>query len=206
MNWLAHLLLSEPQPAFRIGNILPDILPPGSLSHLPAEIQQGIKQHRQIDAFTDTHPAIRRSIHRVCPSFRRFGGILVDIFYDHFLARDWNKYSRKQLRDFVDEFYSSFGGFHNILPTATNTILDQVRSGDWLCSYGEISGVRDALNRVGLRLRKPVSLGNSVSDLKLHYNAFHSDFVEFFPDLQAHLNHRVTAMQKSISKDSKNII
>jgi len=84
MNWLSHLYLSEPNPAFRIGNLLPDLAPMSALSDLPSEFLRGIKQHRRIDAFTDSHAIFRRSISRVGPEFRRYGGILVDIFLRSF--------------------------------------------------------------------------------------------------------------------------
>jgi hypothetical protein len=89
MNWLAHLFLSDPEPACRIGNLLPDFLSANVLAGLPAAFQRGIAQHRRIDAYTDAHPVFRRSVQRFAPPFRRYGGVLVDIFYDHFLARDW---------------------------------------------------------------------------------------------------------------------
>jgi acyl carrier protein phosphodiesterase len=100
MNWLAHLLLSEPEAAFRIGNILPDILTRAELQKLSPIFQGGAETHRLIDAFTDCHPVVRRSIGRFVPPFRRFGGILVDVFYDHFLAVDWINYSEVPLGNF----------------------------------------------------------------------------------------------------------
>ena len=86
MNWLAHLFLSEPSAAFRIGNLLPDLARPSELSGLSTEFIRGMEQHRLIDAFTDSHPVVRRSIARVGPEFRRFGGIFVDIYFDHFFC------------------------------------------------------------------------------------------------------------------------
>src|SRR4051794_7971427 len=108
MNWLAHLLLSDPAPAFRIGNLLPDLMPGPALAQMPAEYQGGIAQHRRIDAFTDSHPIFRRSILRVEPPQRRYAGILVDIFYDHFLSVGWAAHSRVPLREFLAEVYGSF--------------------------------------------------------------------------------------------------
>src|SRR3954463_9153752 len=108
MNWLAHLFLSQPDPAFRVGNLLPDLLPISALSDLAPEILRGVRQHRRIDAFTDTHPVVRRSINRLNPPLRRFGGIVVDVFYDHFLSRDWERYSKVPLSNFIGEIYVAF--------------------------------------------------------------------------------------------------
>src|SRR5215208_1187298 len=97
MNWLAHLLLSEPTPHFRIGNLLPDLLNHRELQAVHSRFKSGIDCHRLIDRFTDSHPVVRRSRERFGPTYRRFSGILVDIFYDHFLAQTWSSYSEISL-------------------------------------------------------------------------------------------------------------
>src|SRR4051794_25034383 len=107
MNWLAHLVLSEPSSAFRIGNLLPDILPWSEWRALPAKYQGGIECHRVIDSFTDSHPVFRRSVGRVGAPFRRYAGILIDVFYDHFLASLWSRYAMVPLDQFAAEFYNS---------------------------------------------------------------------------------------------------
>src|SRR5262245_50071081 len=187
MNWLAHLYLSEPEPAFRLGNLLPELIPAQPMASLPAIFQKGVMQHRSIDAFTDSHPVVRRSVQRIEPTFRRFGGILCDLFYDHFLARDWNSYSSEPLRDFAHAIYASFDEYRASIPPDACLLLDQLRAGDWLCSYRDLPGVSRALERIGSRLRRPVSLAGTVSVLEHSYEAFHSDFRAFFPELQSHV-------------------
>jgi len=187
MNWLAHLYLSEPTPASRIGNLLPDFASAPELAALPSLFQQGIAQHRRIDAFTDSHPVVRRSLQRIEPPFRRFGGILCDIFYDHFLARDWESYSPEPLPDFARSVYVSFDTFSGVLPPEVCSRLAQMRTDDWLCSYRELAGISRALERTGARFRRPVPLGEALAVLEQHYDAFHADFREFFPELQSHV-------------------
>src|SRR5215831_14344940 len=131
VNWLAHLYLSEPNPAFRIGNLLPDLVPVSALSGLSPDILRGVKQHRRIDAFTDTHPVVRQSISRVTPDFRRFGGILIDIFYDHFLARDWRNYSPLPLPAFAEEIYDSFDRCRTEIPSEALVHLQHMRESNW---------------------------------------------------------------------------
>jgi acyl carrier protein phosphodiesterase len=189
MNWLAHLYLSEPDPAFRLGNLLPDLVPAQSLASLPAAFQKGVLQHQRIDAFTDSHPVVHRSIERIEPAFRRFGGILCDIFYDHFLARDWDVYSAEPLPDFARAIYASFDQFRASIPPDACLLLDKTRAGDWLCSYRDLGGVSGALERIGSRLRRPVPLAQTISTLEHSYDAFHSDFCAFFPELQSHVRH-----------------
>ena len=190
MNWLAHLLLSEPTPAFRVGNLLPDLLPAAELKRLPQEFQCGIRRHLQIDAFTDSHPIVRRSVLLLGPAYRRFGGILTDMFYDHFLACDWRRYSEATLEDFSSTIYSSFESLRQDIPPAASLRLQQIKTADLLCSYREIDGIRCALDGIGCRLRRPVALGESIAKLELHYDALHDDFTEFFPKLRDYLAER----------------
>ncbi len=187
MNWLAHLLLSEPTSAFRIGNLLPDMLAPAELARLPAEFQRGASCHRRIDAFTDSHPVVRRSRNRISPAFRRFAGILTDMFYDHVLSRDWHQYSAVPLPDFVAEVHASFDHHQNDISASTYAELQHVRAGNWLNSYDQMSGLRTALDRIGRRFRHPVNLGDAMMELELHYQPLCADFAEFFPELRAHV-------------------
>jgi acyl carrier protein phosphodiesterase len=201
MNWLAHLLLSEPTDEFRIGNLLPDMLPLDSLTGLPPGFLLGVNCHRRIDAFTDTHPVVRRSIGRLENRHRRFGGIIVDLFYDHFLARDWAAYSQLALEPFTEEVHAAFIRQRSRIPAPVVPVLEAMSEGNWLCSYREREGVRIALNRIGARLKKPQSLGDAVTDLELHYDALHGDFREFFPELLAHV--RATSEPAQPSRDVK---
>jgi acyl carrier protein phosphodiesterase len=183
MNWLSHLYLSEPDPAFRIGNLLPDLAPISALGGLRAEFVRGMEQHRRIDAFTDSHAIFRRSVARVGPEFRRYGGILVDIFYDHFLTREWPALCDVPLEQFTGEVYASFETYRHEIPPEAFWHLERMKSANWLCSYGDLEGVRLTLRRLSERLRKPVPLANAVVALEADYAGFHADFTAFFPEL-----------------------
>lgn len=185
MNWLAHLLLSEPTPAFRIGNMLPDMLRLSDLNAMPQEFQGGIARHRAIDAYTDAHPVVRRSIERIQPPFRRWGGVVVDVFYDHFLARDWPLYSDISLNDFAQQTYRDFDLCREHLPPELWARLQQMKQDDWLCSYREINGIETALRRIEERLRKPFALHQATRELENSYDELRNDFREFFPQLVA---------------------
>ena len=187
MNWLAHLLLSEPSSAFRLGNLLPDLVRIGDLQGLSGEFQRGIMCHRRIDAFTDSHAIVRCSRSRVGQRFRRFSGIMVDVFYDHFLSLDWPLYSPVSLRQLTLEVYESIDTHRAQIPAMALYRLERLREGDVLCSYESVAGVRMALERIGAHLRRPVHLGASVGELETHYEALHADFSEFFPELAAHV-------------------
>lgn len=187
MNWLAHLYLSEPTAAFRLGNILPDFVGMSALAGLPVEFQEGIRRHRQIDAFTDAHPIFRQSVHRLGPPFRRYGGVLIDIFYDHILAREWESFAPIPLPEFAADVYASFDRHWSDIPVDAHHRLRLMRETDWLCTYREITGITEALTRIGERLRRPVDLAASVTLLERDYDLFRSDFRQFFPQLIAHV-------------------
>lgn len=190
MNWLAHLYLSEPHAATRIGNLLPDLAPARALVALPPVFQRGIEQHRRIDAFTDAHAVFRRSVQRLEASWRRFGPIVVDILYDHFLTRDWADHCPVRLGQFTSEFYGSLALWRESIPEEAFVHLERIRTHDLLGSYGDLAGVRDALRRTGRRLRRPLDLSEAVGAIEADYASFQADFREFFPALRKHLGAR----------------
>jgi acyl carrier protein phosphodiesterase len=187
MNWLAHLFLSEPHPEFRIGNLLPDLVRPPALSGLSSEFLRGMHQHRRIDVFTDSHPIVRRSVARVGPEFRRFGGIFVDIFYDHFLSREWPSFSATPLPVFTHEVYACFARHRHEIPAEAYLHLERMKAENWLSTYGDLHGVVTTLGRIGLRLRRPMSLVEGAAILEADYAGFAADFRAFFPELMSHV-------------------
>ena len=187
MNWLAHLVLSDRSPTFRIGNLLPDLMTRTELEAAPEVFQAGIQCHRCIDVFTDAHRLVRQSARRLSPTNRRFAPILIDIFYDHFLSRNWGDHCSQPLDDFLHEVYSSFDQRRAELPMVTSDILQRMRAENWLGSYGEIAGVRLTLERVARRFRRPVQLGDAVLELEKNYDPLKADFEEFFPELRAYI-------------------
>ena len=187
MNWLAHLYLSEPTPAFRIGNLLPDLAAAPVLEGLPPEFRRGMARHRRIDAFTDRNPIFRQSLARIEAPYRRYGGILMDVFYDHFLARDWTSFSSQPLPAFVAEVYASFEAQRSKIPDVAYHRLEQMRANDWLGSYGDLSGIAVTLTRMAARFSRPTPIADAISVLEQNYQSFHSDFMEFFPELVVHV-------------------
>lgn len=199
MNWLAHVLLSEPTPAFRIGNLLPDLMSASELAALPATFQRGIACHRSIDAFTDKHPVVRRSIQRVSPKYRRFAPILVDVFYDHFLSASWKQYCPQQLDQFLADTYASFDTQRDQLPRIVFGHLHQMRTQNWLGSYQDFVGIRLTLERISRRFQRQVVLGAAVAELEDNHETLRADFEEFFPALRAHTEPHLTSRDNSAS-------
>jgi len=184
MNWLAHLVLSEPTAEFRVGNVLADILPITEIRQLPPEFQSGVARHRAIDAFTDKHPSYKQSVARLNPLYRRYGGVIMDIFYDHLLTARWDRYVEIRLDRFVAQFHTDVEASRDRIPAGAYSIFQHMRTGAWLTSYGDVDGVRITLDRISRRLRRPFDLGAAASELDTHYTALTRDFADFFPQIQ----------------------
>ena len=187
MNWLAHLQLSEPTPEALIGGLLPDLVRGPELQDASPVFQPGIREHRLIDSFTDRHPVFTRSKQRIDGSMRRFSGIIIDVFYDHFLTSRWHEYSPRPLAAFLAEFHPLIDEFWEHIPVSARPHLARMRDAGWLQSYGTIQGVATALARTGRRLKRPVDLGQATDDLDRHYEAFSEDFGNFYPALAEHV-------------------
>ncbi len=186
MNWLAHLLLSEPDVESRLGNLLADLVKGTQRQNLNANIQRGMECHRLVDAFTDSHACVQRSKQRINSEYRRFAGIFVDIFYDHFLAKNWHAYSPNPLEKFTAEIYESFKTYPGKLPLAVSQLISQMADEDWLGQYRSVTGVENAAarlsKRLSMRFNKPWRL-DAVGELIANYSDLENDFVEFFPEL-----------------------
>jgi acyl carrier protein phosphodiesterase len=188
MNWLAHLLLSEPTAAFRLGNLLPDLLTHAELSQLPADLLPSVRCHRAIDAYTDAHPSVRRSIACIEPPYRRFGGILVDVFYDHILSQEWHQFCPVPLESFVQDVYLSIASRRNDLPTRLHAPIELMITENWLGSYGDAAGLRLTVQRIGRRMRRPVDLKVGLEFLEQRRSEVNEHFHSFFPELLAHVS------------------
>lgn len=191
MNYLAHCYLADPHPDSLIGNLMGDFAKGPVDAALAPAIRQGILLHRRVDAFTDSHAVVKRSKRRIEPPFRRYGGILVDLFYDHFLACDWRRYSPLSLPNFSRSVYFTLAARYADLPARMRRSVAYMIAHDLLSSYREIAGVRRALQGVGGRLQRPIHLGDAVRCLQENYQALAADFAQFFPDLI-----EFTALQK----------
>ena len=183
MNYLAHLFLSEGTPESLIGNLLGDFAKGSAVNLYSEEIIKGIDLHRKVDSYTDSHAIVRSSKSLVCSQRRRFAGVLIDVFYDHFLAKNWREYSEVPLRDFARGVYQVLQDSRDTLPVSLQQVMPTIIARDLLCSYQEIDGIDTALNRMSARIKRTNNLAGGVEDLTANYQQFESDFRDFFPDL-----------------------
>ena len=167
---------------------------------MSAEFVRGAACHKAIDAFTDAHPVVRRSRARIGSEQRRFGGVLIDVFYDYFLARNWQRYSPVALDAYTAAFYASVQAHPIELPADARAMLERIIRHDLLGSYARVDGVERALRRISTylnsRWHRQLALDQGgVRDLLAHEAAFADDFHEFFPALQAHVRHLMPSPQ-----------
>lgn len=186
MNFLAHLYLSPPSPDALIGSLLGDFVKgPVERAGYNDEITHAIRLHRAIDTFTDAHPMFAASKARVGPVRRRYAGILVDLFYDHFLARHWRDYHDEALEDFAIDIYGVLLDRAADLPEPAGRMVMYMARQNWLVSYREVDEVGAALERMGRRLTRGNALLGSAEDLEADYAGFETDFRAFMPEVTA---------------------
>jgi acyl carrier protein phosphodiesterase len=182
MNFLAHALLAGEKPADRLGGLLGDFVKGALPAGLPSDVAAGVALHRAIDVFADAHPAFRRSRARVSAERRRVAGVMIDMFYDHFLACHWTSFHSEPLEDFAARMYRLMGEHAELLPPRLALILPRMRDDDWLSAYRSPDVVAAALERMALRLRRANTLAGSGAELLAHYAAFEADFFDFITD------------------------
>ncbi|MFN7930198.1 MAG: ACP phosphodiesterase [Blastocatellia bacterium] len=185
MNYLAHLYLVENTPESLVGAMLGDFVKGAAKDNYSPSIQRNIELHRRIDSFTDAHPIVREGKTMVAAERRRFAGVLLDIFYDHFLARHWNHFSSVDLPTFTHNAYAVLHQHHELLPEKLQRMLPFMRAEDWLGSYARTEWVELTLRRMSKRLRRGDPLATGIAELHTHYDRFEADFFTFFPDLRA---------------------
>jgi acyl carrier protein phosphodiesterase len=183
MNYLAHMFLSDGTPEGLIGNLAGDFVRGVNVSSLTPGMQAGIALHRAVDRFTDAHPIVKRSRDRLPESWRHYRGVLVDVFYDHFLARDFTACAGEPLDAFASRVYRALRTQHDSLPPRLQSASPIMIERDWLRAYASVEGLRVVLQGMSRRAKRPVALHDSVASLLEHYAAFESDFKTFFPEL-----------------------
>lgn len=183
MNYLAHLFLAGPEPESLLGALMGDFVKGVLDQRYPAAITRALALHRRIDSFTDAHPVTAASRARISPERRRFAGIMVDLFYDHFLALHWDQHAREPLDAFTARVYALLKEHDAVLPERLRSIAPGMARSDWLASYARVESIHAALDRMSLRLKRQNRLAGAGLELEANYAALETDFHAFFPDL-----------------------
>lgn len=183
MNFLAHIYLSPPNDFIKMGNFFADAIKGKKYLDYPKDIQTGVLLHRAIDSFTDAHPIHKQSRKRLNKRYGHYNSVIIDLFYDHFLAKNWADYSTVPLSKYAKEFYELLHNNYDLLPDKTKEMLPYIERYDWLYNYQFIEGMENVLQGMNRRTQFKSQMHLSIEDLKLHNDAFENDFVLFFKEL-----------------------
>ncbi|WP_396186699.1 ACP phosphodiesterase [Flavobacterium sp.] len=194
MNFLAHIYLSGDNDLIKIGNLMADGIHGKHFDTFPIAIQKGIILHRSIDTFTDAHPIFRQSTKRLHANYHHYSGIIVDIFYDHFLAKNWSNYSDERLEDYSERFYQSLRDNYDDLTPKTQKMMPYLIEHNWLLSYQTIEGIESVLTKMDTRMKLDSNMRFSVAELKTYYSDFESEFTAFFATLIVHSNLKIQTL------------
>jgi len=183
MNFLAHLYLSQNNTEIMIGNLIADHIRGNKFSHFSEAIQQGILLHRKIDSFTDTHAIVKQSKRRLHERYGHFDGVIIDVFYDYFLAKNWHLYSQIPLDVYAHAVYTLLQKHYDILPVKTQHILPYMIDYNWLYNYQFKEGIAKVLVGLNNRTKGISKMDLAIEDLNIHHHALEEDFSLFFKDL-----------------------
>ncbi|MGO4818829.1 ACP phosphodiesterase [Flavobacterium sp. W22_SRS_FP1] len=195
MNFLAHIYLSGDNDLIKIGNFMADGIRGKQFETFPMEIQKGIALHRAIDTFTDAHPVFRTSTKKLHKRYHHYAGVIVDVFYDHFLSKNWTNYSNEGLDDYIQRFYQSLNDNTAILTEKTIYLMPYMIEQNWLLSYQTVNGIDNILTQMDSRTKNKSKMRFASEELQESYLEFEKEFTVFFEDLRAHANEKLISLQ-----------
>jgi acyl carrier protein phosphodiesterase len=186
MNFLAHLYLSKHEEELMIGNFIADAVKGKNFEAYSPGVIQGIKMHREIDAFTDTHHITKISAARLMPRYKKYAGVIVDVFYDHFLAANWSLYHHEGLPVFAENVYQLMLQNKLSLPPKSQHLLPYMIQHNWLLNYSKIEGIQRTLTGMASRTSFVSNMQFATEELALYYQDFDEEFKLFFEDAKKH--------------------
>jgi acyl carrier protein phosphodiesterase len=171
-----------------LGNFIADHVKGKEILNYSDTVKQGITMHRAIDTFTDQHPVVKQSIGRLRADFHKYAGVVVDMYYDHYLSAHWDDYSPVDIHTFTKTRYDILNSFQAILPERSARLLFYMEKQNWLVSYKDLDGMQQAFNGMSRRTTFVSNMEFAVSNLKSGYIEFGNEFRSFFPELQMFVN------------------
>jgi len=184
MNFLAHIYLSGDSMEILIGNFIGDYVKGKKFTGYPEEVKQGIMLHRKIDSFTDSHAITRASKKVIAEKYGLYAGIVVDIFYDHFLSANWDLYSEMPLREYIHDRYRLLDSGFSIFPAGVKSWFPYFIKSNWLETYIHFEGLNMVFKRMSYRTSLPDHSDYAVNQLKENYDFLKENFIEFFADMR----------------------
>ena len=206
MNFLAHLKLSGDHEYIMLGNFIADHIRGNKISHLPQEVIDGIMLHRKIDFYTDHHPEFMKSRARLHEKYHKYAGVIADVIYDHFLAKNWNDYSEYHLSSFTTYSYGILLRHYSLLPSRTKKILPFFIMQNWLTSYRKFEGLRRSFQYLAKRANFKSNMEYAVEDLIDDYELYEAEFRAFFPDIATYCQNELDILFPADRMSKKNQI
>ena len=194
MNFLAHLYLSGNNTKLLIGNFIADAVKGNKHQNYPKEIQNGIILHRHIDTFTDSHIIVKQSKRRLHKRYNHYSGVIIDVFYDHYLAKNWCEYSDIPLDIYAKKVYQTLNKNNHLLPERVQKFLPYMIEQNWLDSYQYKKGVEKVLNGINFRTKNISQMHLAIADLNEKYDEFENDFKEYFDLLIKFTNNKISIL------------
>lgn len=194
MNFLAHIYLSGNNDSITIGNFIADGIKGKNYKNYPRDVQIGILLHRHIDTFTDAHKTVRQSTKRLHNKYGHYSGVIVDVLYDHFLAKNWADYSNIPLDRYVDDFYDSLQEHYTILPLRIKKMMPYMIADNWLLSYAYVEGISRVLEGMNRRTKNRSGMDRAIIELEEFYTDFENEFTSFFNELIDFSNLKLKAL------------
>lgn len=190
MNFLAHVYLSGDDDEIKIGNFVADWIKGSDFKKYSPGIQKGILLHRSIDWFTDNHPIVKQSKSKLAVDYGKYAGIIIDIFYDHFLAKNWDRFSRVPLTMFAQDIYLLMGKNVHMFPSDIQEFVPNFCRRRWLESYATIDGIERVLAGMSRHTSLPNHTTAAIQILRDSYNDFTTEFFDYFPLLVSHVEEK----------------
>ena len=194
MNFLAHLYLSQNNTNIMIGNFIADHIRGNNYEGFSKEIQKGIFLHREIDTFTDAHKIVRKSKRRLHKRYRHYDGVIIDIFYDYFLAKNWSNYSDIPLELYTKSVYDLFDKIKLELPKKSQQFIKYMIEYNILFNYQYKDGIAKVLNGMNSRTKGKSQMNLAIEDLQNLEPKFEEDFTTFFEDLRKFTNEKLSEL------------
>ncbi|WP_127845757.1 acyl carrier protein phosphodiesterase [Psychroflexus aestuariivivens] len=198
MNYLAHIYLSGNNDFLKIGNFIADEIKGKSYKSFPKPIQKGILLHRQIDNFTDHHSIVSKSASRFFADFGHYNTVIVDVIYDHILAKNWSEYSIVPLDEFVDDFYNLVLIYKQILPPRVSKMLPYMIDQNWLLNYASLKGITQILKQMNNRTIHETRLHESIQIYLEYQKEFDLEFKNFFEEIQSFCKNEIQKVKPEL--------
>jgi len=195
MNYLAHIFLSGTDTQLRIGNFIADsVRGKDYLTSYPSRVAQGITLHRHIDTFTDTHAVVKKSKDLIRSEYGHWSSVIVDLYYDHFLAANWADFHEVPLAIYVQDFYKDLNSHVTILPQRVQKFLPVMVEQNWLKNYATVEGISHIFYQMNHRTKNRSKMNFAPIELVKHYDEMETHFRVFFKDLQGYVQQEVTRL------------